>query len=137
MSSKTKILLLLMVLMLPYMAIMVPTLMRYQEGGVPTWIPLVGGFYMLFTIVTVTLFSQRLAKKQAGSLPPNPDIAARANNRGMALIVFWVLLFLYGVAKVWSGAIPLNRGIPAGILLLSFIGVFSYFAYRDKQNRAR
>jgi hypothetical protein len=63
MSSKTKILLLLMVLMLPYMAIMVPTLMRYQKGGVPTWIPLVGGFYMLFTIVTVTLFSQRLARR--------------------------------------------------------------------------
>jgi hypothetical protein len=54
----------------------------------------------------------------------------------MVLIAFWVFLFLYGVAKVWSGAIPLNRGIPAGILLLSFIGVFSFLAYRDKKNRA-
>lgn len=33
-----------------------------------------------------------------------------------------------------TGAVPLSRGIPAGILLLSFIGAFSWFAYRDSKN---
>jgi hypothetical protein len=137
MSRKVKTLLLLMAFMVPYIAILVPTVLSYHGGLIPTWIPLTGGFYMLFTLVTVTLFSQHLAKKQNGgaAVQPDPQTAASAKSLAMRLIGLWSLFFLYGAAKVWSGAIPLDRAIPAGILLMSFIGAFSWFAYRGSKNR--
>lgn len=125
-----------MAFVVPYLAIMMPLLMSYHGRPIPAGIPVVGGFDMLFTIVFLTLFAQRPTRKQTGGVPvqPNPQVAASARRGGFALIGLWSLLFLYGAAKVFSGSIPLNRGIPAGVLLLSFIGVFSWFMYRDRRN---
>ena len=95
MSLRLKIVLLVLAFMLPYMAIMVPTILKYQSGQLPTWIPLAGGFYLLFTVVFLTLFTQRLAKKQnSGAVQQNPQVTVRARNAGRLLILFSSLLFL-------------------------------------------
>jgi hypothetical protein len=60
MPSKLKIVLLVFAFMVPYMAVMVPTILKYQGGHLPRWIPLVGLFYLLFVVVFLTLITQRM-----------------------------------------------------------------------------
>jgi len=48
------------------------------------------------------------------------------------LVIVCSLLFLYGLNQTVQGNIPLNRAIPAAVLLLFFVGVFGWGVYRAK-----
>jgi len=49
----------------------------------------------------------------------------------MYLITIWIGLFIYGAYGTLKGDFPMQRAIPAGAFLLAFIGLFSWFLYRD------
>ena len=59
----------------------------------------------------------------------------KAIRTSACLVIFWSLLFLYGVIQTVRGKIPLERSIPAGAFLLFFIGLFGWSLYRAKRGK--
>ena len=119
---------------LPGFSLMMFAFSRYPSNGVPAWIPIGWGFYMLATITFMTLFGQRLFKSPSAPAKP-PDGQVTATARAVWLIAVWSVLFLYGAFKFAQGELPAERAIPSGALLLAFILLFAWLMRRDMKSR--
>jgi hypothetical protein len=62
-------------------------------------------------------------------------LAEKAVRRSVRLVIFWSVLFLYGVIQTVRGKIPMERAIPAGAFLLFFIGLFGWSLYRAQRGK--
>jgi hypothetical protein len=56
-----KIVMLTFGLIAPYAAVMMLLIARYPPNNIPEWIPLVGGCYMLATILLLGVYGKRIA----------------------------------------------------------------------------
>jgi hypothetical protein len=136
MTPALKRVILFYALILPGFSLMMFAFSRYPSNGVPVWVPIGWGFYMLATITFMTLFGQRIFKSPSAPTKP-PAAQASATARAVWLIAVWSVLFLYGAFEFAKGDFPAERAIPSGALLLAFILLFAWLMRRDmKAQRA-
>lgn len=132
MSARSKILFLVFGLVLPYSGLVMYFVSRLPAHPLPVWFPYFGACYLLGTVVLVAIvaprFSSGLQHESSGYRPPaSPSVRWRA----LSLVAFWCVFLVYGTYKALTGAIPLVRVIPAGLILSAGIGLFSWLLYRD------
>jgi nitrogen fixation/metabolism regulation signal transduction histidine kinase len=127
------------VLMAPYFGFVIYYSRQFPSNQWPTWFTNTIAIWFIANFVAVILLV-RLTRRIFGNQVVDvvkarvlEDKAIRINTR---LVIFWSLLFLYGVVTTVRGKIPLERAIPAGAFLLLFIGIFAWSVYRAKRGRA-
>jgi hypothetical protein len=133
MKPRTKILVLIFSLIVPYMALAMYFVLRIGEHSLPTWFPYFGIFYILGTMIFVMLFSRRISR----GAPPGPAAKPRpaalwlARTWSAYLVIIWSGFFIWGAYQTISGNFEWQRALFAGACLLAFIGLFSRSLYRD------
>lgn len=126
-------------MMAPYFGFVIYYSRQFPSNQWPTWFTNTIAIWFIANFVAVILLV-RLTRRIFGNQVVDvvkarvlEDKAIRINTR---LVIFWSLLFLYGVVTTVRGKIPLERAIPAGAFLLLFIGIFAWSVYRAKRGRA-
>jgi hypothetical protein len=138
MSARSKILFFIFGLILPYLGLAMYFVSRLPEHPLPVWFPYFGACYLLGTVLLVAIVTPRFSPGLQQQGPRHPPAASPSVRwRALSLVAFWCALLVYGTYKALTGAIPLARAIPAGVILLAGIGVFSWLLYRDNDARAR
>ena len=139
MTPQKKLILLLFVLFLPYMALVMYFALSGQGGAVriPYWFAYFGISYFLFCMIVGAAASRKWSRNA-----PKPPVTKKQSILAkitqlwsLYLVVVWSGLFGYGVRDVIRGELPLSRAIPAGLFLLMFVGIFSWALYRSFQAR--
>lgn len=141
MTPKYKILYLALGLVLPYWGLGIYMVLRsvaHPQQGLPTWLPLAAGYYLLGSIAAITLVARR---HTGNALQQSPErlqaTPVRTKAWALYLMVIWAGCFLWGLYKTITGDYPLKKAIPADVLLLSFIVLFSWLWYSDYRARNR
>jgi hypothetical protein len=134
MKPQQKRLILFLALIAPGMLLMIFACSRYPSNGIPAWIPISWGFYLLAAITFITVFGRRIIKSPTAP-GASPGVQTSAKTRAVWLMAVWSGLFLYGAFKFAKGEIPAERAIPAGLLLLAWILVFAWLMRRDVKSR--
>lgn len=134
MKPRSKILVLLLVLIVPYMAAVLYFASRQPQQSLPTWLLYLGALYFVGSMV-LAIISQRGPHDTAHDSARSQSASQWVRGRATGLVVLWSAFLLYGVHKTLRGDFPLKRALPAGAFLLAFIGLFSWLLYRDNQAR--
>jgi hypothetical protein len=82
------------------------------------------------------LVVKRISKGQVVDAGKVRSVVEKSVRKSTRLVIFWSVLFLYGVKETIQGKIPLSRAIPAGVFLLVFIGVFGWGVYSAKREKS-
>jgi hypothetical protein len=81
----------------------------------------------------------RLTRRLFKSQPVDPErasaFAGKIQRTSVRLVIFWILLFLYGAVQTLRGKFPLERAIPAGAFLLFFIWLLAGASTSDLGER--
>jgi len=122
--------------MAPYFGFVIYYSQRLPTNHLPSWFT--NTILIWFTVNFVTLIllmwlSRRLFKTTVVDVEKARPYVERALRTGTRLVIFWSLLFLYGVVQTARGKFPLERAIPAGAFLLFFIVLFGWSIYRAKR----
>jgi hypothetical protein len=132
MTPKNKIFALVFSLILPYTAIVVFFASRLPRQPLPGWLPYFGACYIFAIILLASVMGQRIARNAPQQNSPKSQATSGwVRGRVIGLIGFWSLMFLYGAYRTFNGDFPLERAIPAGVILLAFIGLFARLLYQD------
>jgi hypothetical protein len=132
MSGRSKTLFLIFGLVLPYSGLVMYFVSRLPEHPLPLWFPYFGAFYLLGTVVLVAVVAPRFSSGLQYDGVENPPAASPSVRwRALSLVAFWCVFLVYGTYKTLTGAIPVARAIPAGLILSAGIGLFSWLLYRD------
>src|SRR5580704_667070 len=81
------------------------------------------------------LLVKRIFRGEAVDAEKARNLVEKSVRTSTRLVIFWSLLFLYGVKETLQGKFPLSRAIPAGVFLLVFIGIFGWGIYCAKRDR--
>jgi hypothetical protein len=126
------------VLMAPYFGFVLYYSRRFPSNQWPSWFTNTIAVWFIANFLAFMLLMQ-LARRLFKSQPVDPEkamaFAEKAQRTSVRLVVFWILLFLYGTVQTARGKFPLERAIPAGAFLLFFIGLFGWSIYRVKGAR--
>jgi hypothetical protein len=123
-------------LMAPYFGFVIYYSRQFPSNQWPSWftntllIWFVANFVAVMLLVRLT---RRLFRDQVIDAEKARVLAEKAVRRSVRLVIFWSLLFLYGVVETVQGKIPLERAVPAGAFLLLFIALFGWSIYRAKR----
>jgi len=123
------------VLMAPYLGFALYYSRQFPPNQLPSWftntllIWFTANFLALMLLVRLTrkIFKHQVVDVETARIP-----AERTVRTTIRLVIFWSLLFLYGVIKTVQGKIPLERAVPAGAFLLFFTALFGWNIYRAK-----
>ena len=127
---------LIFALTIPYFAVVLALVWRDARHPFPSWFPLVAGCYLFIGVFVVSMVGVRLSRSQSAPKTEQSQLLARRMRaRGLSLVIVWGSFFVYGAYRTWEGDFPLERAIPAGVLLLLFIGLFSWLLYRDNKGQ--
>jgi hypothetical protein len=135
MKPRTKILSLFFGLILPYVALVLYFAVRLPQRSLPTWLLYFGGLYIFGSVVLVVVVGRRISQDAAQSSEKSQAAPRWVRGRATSLVAFWSALFFYGAYKTLRGDFPLERALPAGAILLAFIGLFSWLLHGDSQSR--
>lgn len=134
-KPQQKRMILFLVLIIPGLLLMMFVFSLYPQNGIPSWIVMAWGLYVLAAIMFMTLFGGRIIKSPiAPATPPNEQKPA-PSRFVVRLIAVWSGLFLYGAFKFAKGQIPAERAVPAGVLILAWILAFVWLMCRDIKSR--
>jgi hypothetical protein len=135
MTPRRKIAFLMYGLILAYIALVMYFIFPrsgHPEPVLPSWFPYFGLSYIFGSIVLVVFLSRRVSSNAAQGASATPQSAPSwARAWVIYLIAIWSGLLIYGAYGTLKGDFPMQRAIPAGAFLLAFIGLFSWFLYRD------
>ena len=126
------------VLMAPYFGFVIYYSQRFPPNHWPSWFTNTIAIWCIVNFVTLMLLmrlTRRLFKTGIVDIEKARAYGERALRTSTRLVIFWSLLFLYGVVQTARGKIPLERAIPAGAFLLFFIALFGWSIYRSKRAR--
>jgi hypothetical protein len=127
MPPRTKFLLLLALWIVPYMGLVLYSTTKIQNNRIPMPYAYAMAAYFFGGLVLFGFLGPRIFR---GAPPPDPEKAQRATNwakaYGTRLVLVWSGMFVYGVYEAMTGAIPWDRAIPAGVILLAFILLFGW-----------
>jgi len=135
MKPRTKTLNLFFGLILPYMALVLYFAFRLPQQSLPTWLLYFGSVYIFGSIVLVVAVGRRIARDTAQNSETSQAASRWVRGRATSLVALWSVLFLYGAYKTLRSDFPLERALPAGAILLAFIGLFSWLLHKDSQAR--
>jgi UDP-N-acetylmuramyl pentapeptide phosphotransferase/UDP-N-acetylglucosamine-1-phosphate transferase len=126
------------VLMAPYFAFVTYYSQRSPLSHWPSWFSNTIAIWFIVNFVALMLLmrlTRRLFKTGVVDIEKARAYGERALRTSTCLVIFWSLLFLYGVVQTARGKFPLERAIPAGAFLLFFIALFGWSIYRSKRAR--
>lgn len=126
------------VLMAPYLGFVIYYSQRFPPNHWPSWFTNIILVWFIVNFVTLMLLmrlTRRLFKTGVVEIEKARVYGERALRTSTRLVIFWSLLFLYGVVQTARGKFPLERAIPAGAFLLFFIVLFAWSIYRSKRAR--
>jgi len=108
-----------------------------HSDKLPAWVPFAGAGYLLLAIFLGVVLSRRIKGDEPPRDPERAQVSMNwARSYGTRLVVLWSGLFVYGAYRTVKGDFPLERAIPAGLLLLGFIAVFGWSVFRIKKAQA-
>jgi hypothetical protein len=132
-KPKTKIVVLTVSLILPYLALVEYVAFRSPDNTLPIWLCYFGLSYILGTMIVVMAFSRRIYR--AGQMEKVDKPKSGMTWKGRAgtgyLIALWSGCFLWGAYQTILGNLDWRRAVPAGAFLLAFIALFSWSLYKD------
>jgi hypothetical protein len=123
-------------LLAPYFWFVVYYWQRFASGHWPSWftnviaIWFIANFMVLMLLIRLT---RKLFKNENVDAEKAQIVVAKALRTGARLVIFWSLLFVYGLVQTARGKIPIERAIPAGAFLLFFIVLFGWSMYRARR----
>jgi hypothetical protein len=126
------------VLMAPYFGFVTYYSHRFPPKHWPSWFTNTIAIWFIVNFLTLMLLirlTRRLFKIGVVDIEKARAYGEKALRTSTRLVIFWSLLFLYGVEQTARGKFPLERAIPAGALLLFFIALFGWSIYRSKRAR--
>jgi hypothetical protein len=130
------------VLMAPYLGFVMYYSQRFPSNQWPAWFTNAIAVWFIANFLMIVLLVKRIFRRQGQGEGQVVDDAERARSvieksvrTSTRLVIFWSLLFLYGVKETIQGKFPLSRAIPAGAFLLVFIGIFGWGVYRAKREK--
>ena len=130
------------VLMAPYLGFVMYYSQRFPPNQWPAWFTNAIAVWFIANFLIIVLLVKRIFRRQGQREVQVVDDAERARSvveksvrTSTRLVIFWSLLFLYGVKETIQGKIPISRAIPAGAFLLVFIGIFGWGVYRAKREK--
>lgn len=122
--------------MAPYFGFAIYYSQQFPPNQVPSWFTntllvwFTGNFFALMLIFRL---SRKIFKNPAIDTEKARVFADTAVRTSTLLVLFWSLLFIYGMVKTLQGAFPLERAIPAAAFLLLFIGLFGWSIWRARR----
>lgn len=107
MKPKTKILILVFSLVLPYMALVMYFALRIQEHPLPIWFPYFGLSYILGTIIVVMVFSRKIYRTAGPVSEKKPKSVLLWLGRAwmVYLVVLWCGFFLRDAYRTLTGSL--------------------------------
>jgi UDP-N-acetylmuramyl pentapeptide phosphotransferase/UDP-N-acetylglucosamine-1-phosphate transferase len=123
------------VLMAPYLGFVMYYSQQFPPNQWPAWFTNTIAVWFLANFLIIFLLVKRMFRGQAVDAEKARRAAEKSVRTSTRLVILWSLLFLYGVKETIQGKIPLGRAIPAGVLLLVFIGIFGWEVYRAKREK--
>ena len=127
------------VLMAPFFGFFLYYSRQFPSNHFPAWftntiaIWFVGNFVAIMLLMRLT---RRIFRNQVVDVEKARAVEEKATRTSTRLVIFWSLLFLYGVVETVRGKFPLKRAIPAAALLVLFIGIFGWGLYRAKRGKS-
>ena len=137
MSKKAKQAIIFSVFMLlgiPYFVVVISFSMKYPTGTWPDWTKTAMLPWFAAMILIPGFLGRILFRKEE----PVDSEKSRATLKMIAtvftrLVIFWILLFLYGLVETIRGKFAIKTAIVPGIFLLFFIAVFGESVYQAKR----
>ena len=123
------------VLMAPYLGFVMYYSLRFPSNQWPAWFTNTIAVWFIANSLIMVLLVKRIFRGQVVDAKKTRSVMEKSVRTSTRLVIFWSLLFLYGVKETIQGKIPLSRAIPAGAFLLVFIGVFGWGVYRAKREK--
>lgn len=123
------------VLMAPYLGFVTYYSQRFPPNQWPAWFTNTISVWFIANFLIIFMLIKRIFRGQAVDAEKARSAAEKSVRTSTRLVIFWSLLFLYGVKETIQGKIPLSRAIPAGIFLLVFIAIFGWGVYRAKREK--
>ena len=123
------------VLMAPYLGFVVYYSQRFPSNQWPAWFTNTIGVWFIANFVIIVLLVKRISKGQVVDEEKARSVVQKSVRTNTRLVIFWCLLFLYGVKETIQGKIALSRAIPAGVFLLVFIAIFGWGVYSAKREK--
>lgn len=138
MTPKSKVALLILGLVLPFMAMwtyFVVVLARHPGIILPSWYAYVVTLYILVSIVLVMVVRHRIAARTPQE--QTKRIRAWARLLLMYLLALSFGAFFYGAFETLKGDLTVARAISGGAYLLTFIVLFSWTLYKYFKRKSR
>ena len=126
----------IVMLMAPYFGFVIYYSQQFPRNQIPAWFTntlLIWFTANFFALILIFRLSRKFFKSRAIDAEKVRVFTDTAVRTSTVLVIFWSLLFIYGVIKTLQGTIPLERAIPAGAFLLLFIGLFGWSIWRAKR----
>jgi hypothetical protein len=123
------------VLMAPYLGFVVYYSLRFPSNHWPAWFTNTIALWFIANFLIIMLLVKRIARGQGVDAEKTLSVVEKSVRISTRLVIFWSVLFLYGVKETIQGKISLSRAIPAGVFLLVFIGVFGWGVCRVKREK--
>ena len=122
-------------LLAPYYAFIIHYSRQFPPKHWPVWFTdtialwFIANFLVLMVVVR---FLQKMSKPVPGDVEKVRALSEKALWISTRLLIFWSLLFLYGIVETIRGKVALERALRAGAFLLFFIALFGWGIYRSK-----
>jgi hypothetical protein len=123
------------VLMAPYLGFVMYYSQRFPSNQWPAWFTNTIAVWFIANFLIIVLLVNRIFRGQVLDPEKARSVGEKSVRTSTRLVIFWSLLFLYGVKETIQGKFPLSRAIPAGAFLLVFIGIFGWGVYRAKREK--
>ena len=123
------------VLMAPYLGFVMYYSQRFPSNQWPAWFTNTIAVWFIANFLIIVLLVKRILRGQVLDPEKADSVRKKSVRTSTRLVIFWSLLFLYGVKETIQGKSPLSRAIPAGAFLLVFIGIFGWGVYRAKREK--
>ena len=124
-----------LVLMAPYLGFVMYYSQRFPSNQWPAWFTNTIAVWFVANFLIIVLLVKRIFRGQVLDPVKARSVGEKSFRTSTRLVIFWSLLFLYGVKETIQGKFPLSRAIPAGAFLLVFIGIFGWGVYRAKREK--
>jgi hypothetical protein len=121
------------ILVTPYIGFATYCLCHYPSGAWPLWTTYLILVWFIANMVIGALAAKKMYRGVTIDLTQTKPVSTKLGNMSIRLVIFWSLLFLYGLKETVQGKYPLDSAVPAGMFLLLFIGIFGWYAYRIRK----
>ena len=125
-------------LLMPYFGFVIFYSQRFPPNQWPSWFTNTIAVWFIANFIALmflTRLTKRLFRTEVVNVERAQLFAEKALRTSIRLLIFWSLLFLYGLVQTVQGKFPMERAIPAGAFLLFFIMLFGWSVYRAKRGR--